>query len=101
MTALATKPAALAQSTAEDITWGVDVTAQLTTGQTVTFPVVTLRSKTGAPVALVDVATVAGNVVRQRIRAGVLTRGTWTLHVLHTPSGTTNILESVLTIVSP
>lgn len=96
-----TTPPAAPQTSREDIVWGVDMAAQLTGVQTVTAPVSVLRNSAGAPVTLEDAPSVQGTVIKTRIRAGVLARGTYYLMVLFTPSGTTNVLESRLKIVCP
>ena len=100
-TTTTTRPEAVIQRSSEDIVWGVNMDAQLDGDQTATSPVTVLRSGRGTEVPLEDAPTAEGMMVRQRIRAGVLTPGTFWLYVRHTPSGTTNVLESVLKIVCP
>ena len=95
-----TTPDRVVQTSREDIVWGVNVSKQLTGGQTPTNATATLTGPAG-PVSLEDTAVVNGSTIEQRIRVGTLTRGDYRLSVRHTPSGTTNILESVLRIVCP
>ena len=98
----ATVPAAVQQASVEDITWGVDVTALLSGSQTPTAYTATLTTSTGATVTLADVPTVSGNIIEQRIRAGVLSPGgQYTLTVLFTPSGTTNEFAERVAITVP
>ena len=97
-----TNPAGVQQATVEDITWGVDTTALLSGVQTPTAYTATLTNPSGGTVTLTDAATVSGNVVSQRIRAGVLTAGgDYTLTVTFTPSGTTNVFACRLAIAVP
>lgn len=100
MTTLTTVPHTVEQSTLEDIKWGIDLTAQLTVTQTPTAVVCILTSPSGVAIAMTaDDPVVAGKIVSQRVRKGKLTNlGNYQLAVLFTPSGTTNILETVLTI---
>lgn len=99
MTDVDTKPRLVSQTVREDIAWGIDVSAQLTEGQTVTAPAATLTGPAG-PVTLVDAVGVDGKIIRQRVRPG-LAPGLYELVVGFTPSGTTNFLESTLKIRVP
>lgn len=99
-TALSTRPSTVTQATTEDIVWGVDVAAQLDGAQTASVPGATLTRR-GTAVTLADAPTVDGTVIRQRVRGTVLLPGSHRLAVRFTPAGTTNVLESVLTIVCP
>lgn len=98
----ATVPAVGYQDPTEDLTWGIDCTALLTPPQTVTNPTVTLATDPGGTtVTLADTATVNGNVITQRVRAGTLNPGGRYLLTVHlTPSGTTNIVMTQLRILT-
>lgn len=97
-----TSPAVGYQDPSEDLTWGIDCTLLLTGAQTVTAQTVALTTiPEGTPITLTDAATVAGNVVTQRVRAGLLQPGSRYLLTAHiTPSGTTNIVMTQLRIVT-
>lgn len=98
-----TIPSEEVQFAAEDITWGIDTTAVMSGAQTPTAVTVTLKNPSGTVVTLADTPTVAGNVISQRVRAGVLTPsgGSYWLTATFTPSGTTNVLVSALALRCP
>ena len=95
-----TNPAALVQFATEDVTYGNDTAAVTTTPTAVT---VTLTNAAGTTVTLSDLPAVSGSVISQRVRANVLTRTSspYFLTFTYTPTGTTNVLESVLVIECP
>ncbi len=103
MTLLSTIPASVAQASNEDITWGVDVSAQLASGQTVTVPSATLvdTSGGGVPLTLTDPAASTATTVTQRVRPILSAGHSYRLILTFTPSGTTNILDAVLGIDCP
>jgi hypothetical protein len=104
----ATTPSGGNQASVEDITRGIDMTALLTGGQTVTNAAATLTGPNGNTITLTDSPTVVGNIVSQRIRAGVLAHSagpvsssTYTLTVTFTPSTSTNVFAAVFLLYCP
>jgi hypothetical protein len=95
-----TVPALVDQLSVEDLTWGVDCTA-LVPASSIAATTATLTSATGVVVTLADAPVIDGDVVAVRIRAGVLTRGTYQLVVTVAPVGTTNVLAAVTQITCP
>ena len=100
-----TVPAQEQQFVIEDVTYGFDTTLLLSGAQTPTSPVFTL-TKLGIPanttITLADGSSTSGNVVSQRVRTNVLSAGsTYALQLVFQPSGTTNELVMLLTIVCP
>ena len=95
-----TNPAALVQFASEDIVYGNDTSAVTATPTAVT---VALTNSAGTAVTLADAPSVAGSVISQRVRSSVLTRTSspYFLTFTYTPTGTTNVLESVLVIECP
>lgn len=106
-----TVPPSVSQASVEDITWGIDCSAQLSDSQTVTAVTVTLTNGAGQTMTLADTPTISGNVIEQRVRAGVLApasippsgtlTGQYTLTATFTPSSTTNVLANQLVIICP
>lgn len=98
-----TVPSSVSQARVEDITWGVDTTALLAQGQTPSVVSVVLAdNRSGQTVVLADQPVLSGNVVAQRVRAGVLTAGhTYTLTAVVAVSGSTNELACQLVVVCP
>jgi hypothetical protein len=95
----ATKPAKLTQAAAEDQTWGVDTSPQLTTGQTIGSYTTALVQENGPPITLTDPPSLVGNVILQRVRANLLSVGhTYDLRVLFQINGTTNQQLAILQI---
>lgn len=94
-----TNPPEGVQYAKEDITWGIDLSAVTTTPTNVTTNL-TWGAQT---ITLVDLPSVSGSVVSQRVRAQVLTPSAapYTLTVTYTPSGTTDILVAIFQIVCP
>lgn len=99
MTPQETIPSSEVQYAAEDVTWGVDLSAVTSTPINVTVAL----ALDGDNIPLADLPSVSGAAVSQRIRTGVLTPSNtpYTLTVTYTPSGTTNVLVAVLRIVCP
>lgn len=95
-----TNPTALVQFSTEDVTYGNDTAAVTATPTAVT---VALTNSAGTAVTLTDAATVSGSVISQRVRSGVLNRTSspYYLTFTYTPTGTTNVLESILVIECP
>ncbi len=103
MSALTTVPATREHAVNMDRLYSNDVSAALTAPQTPTVASCTMYDVTATvSVALTDTAVVAGNVVSQRVRANTLTAGhIYRLVFIFTPSGTTDIVDSVLGLVCP
>jgi hypothetical protein len=95
-----TTPGTVTQTSIEDVTLGVDCTAQLG-GFAIAAATATLTVD-GTPVTLEDTPQIHGNVVDVRIRAGVLQGGNvYQLTVLFNPQGTTNQLALFTEIDCP
>lgn len=94
-----TNPPMGSQAASEDLNWGLDLTAQLSGGSPTNVVAVLTSVPTGMVVSLSDGPGTVGNVVSQRIRAGVLAVGsTYQLTIHFQPSGGSNTLEVYLTI---
>lgn len=100
---ISTDPAGVQQASVEDIVWGIDVTNYLLIGQTVTNAVCVLTNlRTKTTVTLADTCSIAGNIISQRIRSGVLSNNvTYQLLVTFVASPTSNTLATVLNISCP
>lgn len=102
MGSLATNPSTVVQAADEDIAWGIDLTAPAGAYPVTNVLVVLVDKTTGLAVTLTDPPTVNGKTVTQRVRAGTLAaNGTYRMAVKFTQGGTTNILETILTIYCP
>jgi hypothetical protein len=89
------------QESIEDYTWGIDMSLLLSGTETVTNPQATLTNAAG-PVTLLDAPGLNGNVVSQRVRAGMLAPPyQYKLEITFTPSGTTNLIARYITLTCP
>lgn len=104
MSALIPKPDTVEHGVDEDFAPGINFGPWLTGAQIPTVPVSFLYDKTAVAhvTPLTDPPFVVGTSVAQRIRPGVLIYGhDYRLTLKCTPSGTSDILDSVLNIVVP
>jgi hypothetical protein len=100
--AIATTPAGVVQASTEEIPWGIDMTPALPVGGSVTGVSSSLLDQTnGKSVTMADSPSVAGNIVTQIVRAGVLTANhTYLLTITYT-AATSTVLSTVTTITCP
>ena len=106
MSSLQTNPTAIEFGGKEQWAVGINCTNALGNyppGTTPTNPTVTLTNiDNGAAITLGAAPTVTGDTVSQQITKSLLTPGTnYQLTLTITPSGTTDTLETVLTITVP
>lgn len=106
MSTLQTNPATIEFGGQEQWAVGIDCTNALAgypAGTTPTSPNVTLVNvDSNVPVTLGTSPTVTGNVVAQQIAKTLLTAGhNYRLTLTFTPSGTTDTLETILTVTVP
>jgi len=99
---LATNPATVTQGTTENVFWGIDMTAALPAGGTVTSPTTVFTDlATGSVITLTDAPTVSGNVVTQRVTGNKLTANhLYEMAVTYTAAANVN-LTSILLINCP
>jgi hypothetical protein len=98
MSNLATIPAVVTQSPTEDITWPIDLSALLNGTAPLRVSCTLTDQTTRSTITLADATQVTGNVANQRVRAVLADTHIYRLVVFVTPGGSTNVLNSVLTI---
>jgi hypothetical protein len=99
---LSTSPAGITQATTEEIPWGIDMTAALPQGGSVTGPSCTLFDQTtGKSVTLTDNPSVTGNVVTQIIRGSTLAANHVYLLTCTFTAAANTVLSTVTNITCP